>query len=67
MSCCVRSKQHVKLFVTDGRNTLEAVLWNAGNGGLPSAMFDLAAVPQINEYRGKRTLQLKVLDWRNAA
>ncbi len=61
-----KEQQHVKLFVTDGRNTLEAVLWNAGKGELPTGTFDLAAVPQINEYNGKRTVQLKVLDWRNA-
>ena len=61
-----KEQQHVKLFVTDGRNTLEAVLWNAGKGDLPSGTFDLAAVPQINEYNGKRSVQLKMLDWREA-
>ncbi len=62
-----KEQQHVKLFVTDGRTTLEAVFWNVGQGELPTGTFDLAAVPQINEYKGKRTLQLKVLDWRNRA
>jgi single-stranded-DNA-specific exonuclease len=57
-------KQHVKLWVTDGKSTIEAVWWGAGNANWPTGVFDLAYVPQINEYNGKRTLQLKVLDWR---
>lgn len=57
-------KQHVKLWVTDGKITHEAVWWNAGKGSLPVGKFDLAFAPQINDYNGKRTVQLKVLDWR---
>jgi single-stranded-DNA-specific exonuclease len=60
-------KQHVKMWVTDGKITHEAVWWNAGKGSLPVGKFDLAFVPQINEYNGKRTVQLKVLDWRPTA
>lgn len=59
-------KQHVKLWVTDGKFSHEAVWWNAGNGSLPVGKFDLAFAPQINEFNGKRTVQLKVLDWRAA-
>ena len=59
-------KQHVKLWVTDGKASHEAVWWNAGNGSLPVGKFDLAFAPQINEFNGKRTVQLKVLDWRAA-
>lgn len=57
-------KQHVKLWVTDGKVSHEAVWWNAGGGSLPVGKFDLAFAPQINEFNGKRTVQLKVLDWR---
>jgi len=57
-------KQHLKLWVTDGTTTLEAVWWGAGEEPLPTARFDLAFAPQINEYNGRRTVQLKVLDWR---
>ena len=32
-------------------------------GEEPSGKFDLAATPQINEYNGRRSVQLKVLDW----
>jgi single-stranded-DNA-specific exonuclease len=60
-------KQHVKLWVTDGSATHEAVWWNAGEGSLPVGKFDLAFAPQINDYNGRTTVQLKVLDWRTAA
>ncbi|MDB6016111.1 MAG: recJ [Pedosphaera sp.] len=58
-------KQHVKLWVTDGAITQEAVWWGAGKETtLPVGRFDLAFAPQVNEYNGRRTIQLKVLDWR---
>jgi single-stranded-DNA-specific exonuclease len=59
-------KQHLKLWVTDGATTHEAVWWGAGNEPLLPLRFDLAFAPQINEYNGRRTVQLKVLDWRPA-
>jgi single-stranded-DNA-specific exonuclease len=59
-------KQHVKMRVTDGAATHEAVWWNAGNKMLPVGKFDLAFSPQINEFNGTRSVQLKVLDWRTA-
>lgn len=57
------NKQHVKLWVTDGTATHEAVWWNAGQGVLPVGKFDLAFAPGMNEYNGRTTVQLKVLDW----
>jgi single-stranded-DNA-specific exonuclease len=60
-------KQHVKMWVTDGGATLEALWWNGGESSLPVGKFDLAFVPQINEFNGRHTVQLKVLDWRPAA
>ena len=59
-------KQHVKMWVTDGAATLEAVWWNGGEASLPVGKFDLAFVPQVNEFNGRRTVQLKVLDWQAA-
>lgn len=56
-------KKHAKLWLTDGRRTVEAVLWNVGDGALPVGRFDLAFVPQVNEFNGSTTVQLKVLDW----
>ena len=58
------TKQHVKLWVTDGVVTHEAVWWNAG--ALPDGKFDLAFAPSVNEFNGRTTVQLKVLDWRSA-
>lgn len=57
-------KKHAKLWITDGRATREAVLWNCGDGPLPVGRFDLAFAPQLNEFNGSVTVQLKVLDWR---
>jgi single-stranded-DNA-specific exonuclease len=59
------NKQHAKLWVTDGMVTHEAVWWNAG--ALPEGKFDLAFAPDVNEFNGRTTVQLKVLDWRPAA
>lgn len=60
-------KQHVKMWVTDGLGHHEAVWWSAGNLPLPVGTFDLAFAPTINDYNGRRAVQLKVLDWRPAA
>ena len=59
-------KQHVKLWVTDGTTAHEAVWWGAGDESLPLGKFDLAFAPQVNDYNGRRAVQLRVLDWRPA-
>jgi len=61
-------KQHVKMWVAaaDGPGSVECVWWGAGHGELPTGRFDLAFAPKINEFRGRRTVQLSVLDWRPA-
>jgi single-stranded-DNA-specific exonuclease len=59
-------RQHVKMWVTDGAATCEAVWWNGGDESLPVGKFDLAFVPQVNEFNDNRTVQLKVLDWQPA-
>ena len=59
-------KQHVKFWVTDGVATHEAVWWNAGDSSLPVGTFDLAFAPSENDFNGRRSVQLKVLDWRTA-
>lgn len=60
------NKQHVKFWLTDGAATHEAVWWNAGQESLPVGSFDVAYAPQINQYNGRSSVQLKVLDWRPA-
>jgi single-stranded-DNA-specific exonuclease len=61
-----REQQHAKFSVTDNTGaTADAVWWNAPKEDLPSGPFDLACAPQINDYNGRRTIQLKVLDWRH--
>jgi single-stranded-DNA-specific exonuclease len=59
-------KQHVKLWVKDGSTMHEAVWWNGGDKSLPVGKFDLAFAPSVNEFNGRRMVQLKVLDWRAA-
>ncbi len=60
-------KQHVKLWLTDGSATHEAVWWGAGReSALPVGKFDVVFAPQINTYNDRRTVQLKLLDWRAA-
>jgi single-stranded-DNA-specific exonuclease len=59
-----KQSQHAKFWVTDGKQTFEAVWWNCGSTtALPKVMFDLAFAPEINEFNGNRRVQLKVLDW----
>ena len=57
-------RQHVKMWITDGTITHQAVWWRAGDESLPTGDFDLAFTPEINDYNGRRSIQLKVLDWR---
>jgi single-stranded-DNA-specific exonuclease len=61
-----RENQHVKLRLTDGHADLEAVWWNGGEAPLPVGRFDLAFTPTVNEYQGRRSVQLRVLDWRTS-
>jgi len=60
------NRQHVKLWLTDGTATHEAVWWNAGEASLPVGRFDVAFAPRINEFNHRRIVQLKLLDWRPA-
>ena len=61
-----QDQRHAKLHVTDGALTTEAVMWNVPEGETPEGRFDLVAAPSINEFRGRTSVQLKVLDWRRA-
>lgn len=61
-----KEQRHLKLWISDGSATYEAVWWNgAGHGNsLPKDRFDLAFVPEINAFNGRQSVQLKLLDWR---
>lgn len=56
--------RHVKFRVTDGAKMVEAVWFNCGDAPLLKVRFDLAFTPQINEFNGRRSVQLKVADWK---
>ncbi len=59
-----KEQQHLKMWVTDGGNAVEAVWWNGAEKSWPDAPFDLACAPQINRFNGRESVQLKVLDVR---
>jgi single-stranded-DNA-specific exonuclease len=59
-----RQEQHARLWVTDGQAMQEAVWWNCADTTPPAEHFDFAFQPQINEFNGRRSVQLKALDWR---
>ena len=64
-----KEQQHAKLSVAAGNTSAEAICWNATERDLPTdniGRFDLAVEPSINTWRGRRSLQLKILDWRPA-
>lgn len=58
---------HLLLSVQSPGASADAVWWNGADQPLPGGRFDLACVPEINEFRGRRSVRLKVLDWRDAA
>jgi len=62
-----QENQHAKFWVSDGHTVRESVWWNAREAALPEGSFDLAFVPQLNQFNGTRSVQLRVLDWRPAA
>ena len=60
-------QQHVRFTVSDGRASHQALWWNCERAELPEC-FDLAFAPELNEYNGSVSIQLKVLDLKaNAA
>ena len=59
-----RDKQHAKFWVTDERGACEVVAWNLKPEDEPKDTFDIAIAPQINDFNDRRTVQLKLIDWR---
>jgi len=60
----VVGQKHLKFAVTDGTATAAAIWWGHGDTKLPDGEFDVAFVPELNEYRGTVTVQLNVRDVR---
>ena len=63
----VGSGRHMRLRLRKGRHTLNAIFFSANPESASVAqgdMVDVAFVPQINEFRGERTVQMNVLDIR---
>ena len=60
----VVGQKHLKFVVTDGTTTAAAIWWGHGDTKLPEGEFDVAFVPELNEYRGAVTVQLNVRDVR---
>ena len=59
-----KEQQHLKLHVTDGNDIREAVWWNAPKEFIAPDRFALAFTAEVNDFRGNRTVQLKVADLR---
>lgn len=63
-----REMQHLKFQVGDGTSPgIEAIWWNAGAAVVSEGPIDVAFTPTINDYQGRRSPQLTVLDWKPSA
>jgi single-stranded-DNA-specific exonuclease len=60
----VVGKNHLRFTVTDGDATAQAIWWGMGDFEFPPGQFDVAFTPELNEYRGVESVQLKVKDVR---
>jgi single-stranded-DNA-specific exonuclease len=59
--------RHLKLWLEKDNVKVEAVWWRCGSSGKKikyGDMLDLAAEPTVNEWQGKKSLQLKIEDVR---
>ncbi len=62
-----KNGRHLKCKVRDDFGCHELIWWNADSESFPESEFDLAFVPSVSEFQGRRWLQLKFLDWRPCA
>ena len=61
-----KDRQHAKFWITDERGSCEVIAWNLKPEDEPKDQFDLAVAPQVNDFNGHRSVQLKLIDWRPA-
>ncbi len=63
-----KEKQHLKLYVTDGRHALDVVGWGMADYEIAlrgqNVCVDLAGAPQINDWNGRSSPQLVIKDIR---
>ena len=65
----VGNGRHMRLRLNRGRHTLQGICFSAtpeSESICQGERVDVAFVPQVNEYRGERTVQMNVLDIRPA-
>ncbi len=62
----VVGKDHLKFAVTQEGATVDAIWFGEADRELPSGAFDIAFAPELNEYGGAASAQLKVKDVRAA-
>lgn len=59
--------EHLRLLVTDGHQELKAIGWGMADHLIalkrPNLRLDMAFVPEINDWQGKRSVQLKIRDY----
>lgn len=59
------NKKHRRMTVEDNEGKQAVITWWRGaESPLPPDVFDLLVVPRINDYRGRRSLQLEYVDSR---
>ena len=62
-----KDKNHLRMFVSDGKVKRCAIEWGAGEKLItfrrPNMSLDIAFSPQINEWQGTRSVQLILDDW----
>lgn len=62
-----RDESHLKLVLTDGRITFDAIAFRQGHwNGLMPAQIDIAFSFEVNEFNGRKTLQLNIKDIKKA-
>ena len=63
----VVGKNHLRFNVTDGDTAAQAIWWGMGDFEFPQDRIDVAFTPELNEYRGVESVQLKVRDVRQSS
>jgi single-stranded-DNA-specific exonuclease len=58
-----KTGEHLKLWLTDGRNSFDAIGFGMGKREFKAGdAVDIVFAPEINEYEGRRSVQLKLQD-----